>query len=177
MKFFRQRYVAVICMVIMIIGASFLGSYRTLHGEQVRVEQIFYKGTYEDEGIRQILDVQVQKAKNIMKLADKQHKDVKIMHTIIEDLQKETGVSNMFLFHQKLGTSITAMYNEMKKENLSEQDRSYLEADYTDFVSNERVLSHHAYNEMAQEFNEKLERFPASIFTKVLGIKKVEYFK
>ena len=76
----------------------------------------------------------------------------------------------------RLEAAMTALYRSLEDSSLSEKDDAYRQRLYADFSSRADTISHDPYNGYAQDYNETLSRFPASLIAAVTPVKAAVIF-
>lgn len=94
-----------------------------------------------------------------------------------EALNKAEGPSAKYAANEELDVVFTRLYEILGGMELSEKDEQYRKSLNAEMKSLSVTISNDPYNQLAEEYNQKLERFPANLLGRILGAEKAELFQ
>ena len=163
----NDRKTAWIITSVLIVLAFFGGGAKSLNGLKSAASEIFYNGTDGDGlGIQRELNYRIEYSYNLITVANRYIPDdaaVKQTEAARDALIKSDGVKEKSESNLGLTEAVTALYERLGREKLSEQDARYRENIYTDIKARNNIISNDGYNREAREFNKKLGVFPSSL--------------
>lgn len=183
MKLLENKALSILIMIVLIAGGFWLGGYRSLSGLYNDVEKIFFTGE-DGDGIciENDLSERAACAVNLVTVAKKyvgESAEVKELSDASSALSAAAGsndIAKCLTADSKLETAMTALYRSLEDAGLSEKDEAYRQRLYADFNSRGDTISHDPYNGYAQDYNETLSRFPASLIAAVTPVKAAVIF-
>ena len=183
MKLLENKALSILIMIVLIAGGFWLGGYRSLSGLYNDVEKIFFTGE-DGDGIciENDLSERAACAVNLVTGAKKyvgESAEVKELSDASAAMSTAAGgnnISERLSADKRLETAMTALYRSLEDIGLSEKDEAYRQRLYADFSSRGDTISHDPYNGYAQDYNETLSRFPASLISAVTPAKEAVIF-
>ena len=186
MKIFKNRAVAVLLCVLIVIASTLLSTNVKLGREADGVSDGFYKGvTYDGDKHPAISD----QLNNICGAADglasvvaSYDVDVVALRQYSADLKdmlsQRTGTyTAVYAKYRDLLDCIEALKLELASVQLSERDASGTEQYFSTVSSASEVIGSAGYNDSVQQFKRSyLDRFPGSILAKLAGVDAPELF-
>lgn len=183
MKLLENKGLSIVIMIALIIGGFWLGGYKSLSGLYSDVEKVFFTGE-DGDGIciENDLSERAACAVNLVTVAKKyvgESAEVKELSEASSALSAASGSKDIALrlsADNRLEAAMTALYISLEDSSLSEKDDAYRQRLYADFSSRADTISHDPYNGYAQDYNETLSRFPASLIAAVTPVKAAVIF-
>ena len=171
MKLFENKALSLVLMVVLIAAGTWIGGYKGLSGLYADVESVFYTGE-DGDGICVANDLteRTAAAKNLVTLASSYtavQGEAQSVAAAAADLSNASDIASMSKSNQELDTAVTALYNALGDQQLTEKHESYRQSLYADFTSRGHTISHDPYNKYAQAYNEALKGFPAGLLASV----------
>ena len=181
MSVLKDKRIAVLVMLLMIISGTLIGSYNTLADMRKEALAVFSVGIHGDGiGIQGDLNERESIAYNMVIVARRYlQEDHTLIVNVLEarnELLAAGSIRAMRAADQKLETAVKDLCDVLNGMSLSQQDSRYPSSLYSDFRSRGDTISHDPYNAGATAFNSILRRFPAGFFASLTGIKPVELF-
>ena len=178
MKIFKNRAVAVLLCVLIVIASTLLSTNVKLGREADGVSDGFYKGVtydgYKHPAISDQLNNICGAADGLASVvASRQYSaDLKDM------LSQRTGTyTAVYAKYRDLLDCIEALKLELASVQLSERDASGTEQYFSTVSSASEVIGSAGYNDSVQQFKRSyLDRFPGSILAKLAGVDAPELF-
>ena len=183
MKLLENKVLSILIMAVLIVGGFWLGGYRSLSGLYNDVEKVFFTGE-DGDGIciENDLSERAACAVNMVTVARKymgESTEVKALSDASSALSAaavSNDIAKCLTADGELETAMTALYRSLEDVGLSEKDEAYRQRLYADFSSRGDTISHDPYNGYAQDYNETLSRFPASLIAAVTPAKAAVIF-
>ena len=179
----KLPYRAALCiMAAMILFAIFLGGGRSLRALRDGVEQIFWNGADGDGiGIASDLGKNSADAVNLLSVA----RGYDISADALTDLEAALdamdaagrGITALYQANTELTQCVTAVYEELGRQSLSERDEGYRQSLYHNILSRNDTMGRDPYNEEALAFNQALARFPANLLGAATFVRSAPLFR
>lgn len=171
-----------IITAVLVLLAILAGGYTSLNSLKSKTELVFINGQNNDGlGIENDLGERIDLAYNLVTIAKKHldEQDQLIINVLLarDALITAKSPAQKYNANMLLTQATTDLYNKLGAINLPEKDESYRKSIYADLSSRNDTISHDGYNAAAQQFNDLLLSFPASIIANLTGIKPVELFR
>lgn len=178
----KNPRVAITIMIVAIAFSVLYGSRRSLASEAARVESVFFNGVEGDGiGIDRDLGIRIDESQNLVTIAmrylDENDPSIKAVREARQALIDAVDLYEKHRANLKLTEAYTALGDRLARMELSEKDERYRMGILDELKSREEIIGHDGYNEMAEEFNTLLERFPANILGRLTGIKPLVLFR
>lgn len=175
----KGRARAVICMILLIVLSIPIGSGLSLSRAREKVNEHYY-GSYDTYGLVADLAGCSREAADMATLAGKyteaNGKELAAVREWSKKLDAAQSPSEKAEAYDKLTVQVHALYNLLSVIDMSEEDLSYLEENYADFLMYEDLVSYNDYNAAAAKFNEKFLRSPAKTIGMLMGVTELEPF-
>ena len=181
MKLFESKALSLVLMLVLIAAGTWIGGYKGLSGLYADTEAVFYTGE-DGDGIciANDLSERVIAATNLVTVASK-YAGVKHAAAAVTEASAELSaelsatardghIAKISERNRKLDSAVTALYNALGEEALTEQHEKYRQSLYADFTSRGHTISHDPYNKYAQAYNETLKGFPAGLLASVTPV-------
>lgn len=177
MKLLENKAICLVLMVVLIAAGTWIGGYKGLSGLYSDVEEVFFTGEDRDGiCIANDLAERATAAVNLFTIASNYagvQDETQAVSAASADLSaaiQREDIAALSEKNQKLDTAMTALYNALGEESLSEQNEKYRQKLYADFNSRNDTISHDPYNQYAQEYNQALSGFPAGLLAAVTPV-------
>ena len=175
--------VGAVIMAAMIALSLIAGPARWLIPERSRVSKAFYDGRKVSDGVS-INDDLVRlsdSAYNMAALAEQTLGDggnVGEVKRLAYELNEDGTISAKFADYTELKYASSRLYSEISEQTgLSETQSRLIKQCYSDIQSRALTIENNEYNGLAEKYNGRLTRFPASIAGWLFGLKEAELFK
>lgn len=186
MKILKNRLIALLLCVLVVIGSTLLTTNIKLGREAEKVSDGFYKGVtysgYKHPAIAEQLNNICGAADGLASLVTKYGYDVVTLKQCSVELksmldQRSSAYTTVYAKFRELLDCIETLKLEYSGLGLSERDTSGVEQ-YLSTVSNATVvIGDSGYNDSVHEFKRSyLERFPAGILARLSGVDAPELF-
>lgn len=179
MQKLQNRKTAVLISLIVVLFSFLLGSARSLRELRDEASYVYYMDTQQIQIADDLYDA-AQLAENLMTISERYlEPDAatrKALRKAIDRIYEANGPHAMFVAAQEMRSAMADMHTQLGAYNLSEMDRTYQEGIQADVHSLYLIVERSEYNRVAQEFNEKLQPFPANILAAVAGIEPLELY-
>ena len=180
-KLLKNRKVAVVLTVIIMILSTLAGSNRSMAAEAYDIEQYFVYG-YEGGSIQRELDDRIGLAKNLLVVAERNlavnDPAVKELQDAIIQMETAKTVNEKVDANQKLTAATERMNLVLDERWLSRSDDRYRIQIRLELAACNKAISQDSYNEMAMQYNtEVLGSFPGSVLKMVNGIEELKIFR
>lgn len=181
MQLLKQRKVAWTITIIVILAASVLGATLSLGGMRADAEAAFVHGVSEDEpGIQFDLDWLLELSGNLLVVAGRyvaaNDPELAAVADARSALAAASSPKRKYEAADRLVFTSSALVYTLSRMDLEERDARYNQSIKADIESRWLIIGRNPYNEKASAFNEVLEQFPASMFSKIASIKPLELF-
>lgn len=182
MKILKSRSLGVLVLVICVLAGTLAGAHRPLAKMGREAAAVFYEGEDKDGlGIRNDLEERCSIAYNLTVVAARNMEPDDALITAVKEARNEVldaeGPSAMYRADRKLDETVTNLYNTLNNLSLPEKDAKYPSQLYADFIARADMIGRSSYNRVAQEYNAKLEAFPANILSRLVFINPVELYR
>ncbi len=174
MKLFENKAISLVLMVVLIAAGTWIGGYKGLNGLYSEAEDVFFTGERGDGiCIANDLAERAVAAQNLVTIASNyagvqaETQAVTAASAELSSAVKGQNIAVLSEKNQKLDTAMTALYNALENQTLTEQHEKYRQSLYADFNSRNDTISHDPYNQYAQRYNQTLSGFPASLLAAV----------
>ena len=177
----KNRKVAVVLTVIIMILATLIGSNRSMAAEAYDIEQYFIYG-YGGYSIQHDLDTRTGLAKNLLIVAERNlpsnDSAMEELQDAIVQIELAQTVKEKADANQKLTAATERMNLVLEEYWLSSSDERYRRQISMELEACNQAISQDPYNEMAIQYNtEVLGSFPGSVLKMVNGIEELETFR
>lgn len=181
MKLLRKSPVAISIMIITILLSSLLGGWRSLLKEQKAVEDYFYNGPRGDGySIQDDLEYIGATSNNFKTVAVRYiANDDPLIIALTEArlaLASAKTIPEKYLAAATLSDAVAALHDSLDPNKMNSTDKGFRASLYDDIKSAMQRISHNGYNDVAREFNQIIETFPAKIIAKFVGIKPAQLY-
>lgn len=174
MKLLENKGICILLMLVLMAGGFWLGGYKGLSGQYSKVEDVFFVGE-DGDGIcvANDLNERVTAAQNLVTIASNYagvsdaRKAVSDAAAALSSNLQSSDVAAIIESNRQLDTAMTALYNDLGQESLSQNHEKYRQSLYANFNSRGDIISHDPYNNYAQEYNQLLKGFPASLLVAI----------
>ena len=182
MKLLKNRKIAALLMVLMILGGSLYGGHRSLMKLRDEAEAVFYNGVEGDGlGIQNDLNERIDLAYNLVTVAKRylspDDEAVQKLLTARDALSSAQDPKEKNAANRQLTEASIELYEAFGGRSLTEKDEKYRQQIYQDLSSRNDTISHDGYNQEAEDFNKTLRSFPAGILASLTGVEKLELFR
>ena len=162
------RRKAILIVVLCIIVALFIGGRRGLMKRRDAAERYFYGTNDNDEdSVVYYLNERISSAGNLLIIArrylSENDKLITDVSQSCEKLEKADDPKGKYEYNEKLTESCDALIGQLKLQNLSSTDKSFLDGIKADMDSSLQIMGHLEYNTTAAQFNALLGKFPTNI--------------
>lgn len=171
MKLLENKAICLVLMAVLVAAGTWIGGYKGLAGLYSDVESVFFTGE-DGDGICIANDLSERAiaATNLVTVASNYagvQDEAQAVSAAAAELSSASDIASMSGFNQKLDTAMTALYNVLGDQQLTEKHEKYRQSLYADFTSRGHTISHDPYNKYAQGYNETLQGFPAGLLASV----------
>lgn len=171
----KSPRLATVIMAIMIALAVILGSGRSLRALRADVEEIFWNGVSGDGiGVASDLSRNRDDAYNLLSVARGYAVDSALLSALenaVADFDAAgSDIEALFDANTALTGAVTDLYEAMGRQSLSDRDESYRQSLYYNILARNDTMSRDGYNTAALEFNQLLDRFPASLLRRFTSV-------
>ena len=171
----KNRNVAIVITVIVIVLSILGGSHRSLLAAAYSAERYF-------DDIQRDLDTRIGLASNLQVVAERYlyiGEDALVeLDTAITNLRDAQTANEKAIANQQMTAATERMDIVLQNENLSVPDERYRIQIHTDLASYNQIIGHSKYNEKVEQYNaEVLGKFPANILAQLTGVPKLESFR
>lgn len=172
----KRNIFAALVMVLLILGSLVFGSYRSARKLRDQHLRDYYRDG-DGNSISAQLNVRLDEAQNLTKLAVKYQEAHPELSPLVDEVLAavEAGHTIHNVGEQTahndaaLETSMSALADAFEQLPLTQTDRQAVNGIRVDFRSAGQKIAHSSYNGDAQEFNDRLTRFPLNVMER-LGI-------
>jgi hypothetical protein len=173
----KRNIIGACVMVAAILAAVPLGAHTSLTRLREDAQGSYY---YDNTGyaIYEGLDQRQATANNLITVARRYTSVNSNLTGLIDDLDYAVRLTNGSYdddaqeaqANQMMGEAAQALYEELKKTDLSEEDQKYPDQLIAEMESEQDKLNRSSYNEDAREFNQKLKSFPVNLLLPLTGV-------
>lgn len=99
------------------------------------------------------------------------------LNTAIESLDRAQNIAEKHAASLQLSTAVENCYQNLttlSPDDMTAKDARYA---YRNFTSAQLRISHDDYNRLAEDFNQKLQGFPAGLIAALRGVKPISLFR
>ncbi len=178
----KEAKTACIVLAAAVVLSVPLGFTNTMSRMYDKVAVEFQEGAEKDGlSIQADLDARASAAYNLATVAKRyMAEDSKAIQSVLkasESLNSAKGPAAKYAANEELGTVFTQLYEVLGTIELSEKDEQYRQSLNAEMKSRNITMGNDPYNQLAEEYNEKLDRFPANLLGKIFGMEKAELFQ
>ena len=183
MKFWENRHLSSIIMIIVIVVSILLGSHRTLMSMYNKTTVIFYNGVDNDGyGIQSELDRMIDSSSKLLSMASIYFIDSDIQLVddatqALNDLSDADSIKAKYQTYLILDTKISLVYYALANYELTQVHQISKTTLYYDIAEVKEQIGHNEYNTYTDEYNAALNNFPANILSKVTFVSHIEDFR
>ncbi|MDL2206282.1 LemA family protein [Eubacteriales bacterium OttesenSCG-928-N13] len=182
MRFSENRLIAWIVLAVVVLLSISLYGGGAMKEMRFSVQQIFTDGAQKDGlSINRDLDARADKAAILVSIAGKYlPSDSAALADVKEAadlLTNSAELSDRNDANTKLTRAVETLYTELEQQNLSETDKTNINAAYREIKSRADTISRDTYNAVAREFNQSISRFPANIISGFTGVDELPLFE
>ena len=178
MDLLNNRAIAAVLCALVIIVSSVVGAGASLGSLRRQTEAVFSSAGV---GIQGDLNEISAQAFNLTVIAGRYLQQdyiaVASVHTKRDALNQAATPREKHLAAEELLVAANMLSHTLGSLELSEQDRSLLDACMVEINSRVALISASGYNQSALRFNQALERFPANILGRATGVRPLELYE
>lgn len=178
----KNKFVAVLICVIVVLGSIFFGARRTLASEVDRVETMFVDGVDGDgQSILNDLRTRAGLALNLTAVAERYLEADDPLITEVRDTARTLMLTHTpsacYELNTRLDLAVSQLNDALEAESLTEADEKYRSGIMTDFESYAAQIAHDGYNDQVRILNEEtLEKIPARWLKIITFVGTAEYY-
>ena len=177
----KQVKIAFAVVIAAVVLAVPVGVTVTMNRMYNQVSAVFQSGAEGDNlSIQNDLSARAAAAVNLTAVAKRylDGDDEAILSVIqaAKALEEAEGPSAKFAANEELDEAFTKLYEALEWLALTEKDSQYREALQAEMKSRSVTISNDPYNQRAEEYNQRLDGFPANLLGKSLGLKRADLF-
>lgn len=191
-NFFNKRRNAVIIAAAVMVLSTLFGVNRSLGGKNLEVADYFNIGVYSRQdgytlkSIRSQLIVRTEASMNTLTVAGKYDEaagETKLLRSARNRLMdllytEDGGPPELFEADRELENAYNNLYSRLLQLELDEDDKTYLQQDYSRMTGAASQIEKSRYNETVREYRrEVLSVFPTNILRKICFIPEPELFE
>ena len=181
-RWLRDRKVAIVITIIIMILSTGFGAHRSLENRGEYAEWVFYHGSYGDGGgIQSELDTRAGLASNLLIVAgrylDDEDEAVQRLKNAREALVQAENIGEKYIANEELSQAADNLAQVLNACSLTENDRRYQRGIIVEMESANEIIGHDEYNTLANAYNRNvLGSFPANILKEIVGVEELETF-
>lgn len=186
MGFLKNKTVAVIIAVILVIASTLLATHIKLGKQVSEVTEGFYNGVNYDGYLHPSVFTQLKNISSyclgISTIAMEYGIDTTKLNEARSHLEtnldgKEGNIKELYANYSDLRTVATQVINELKTKSLNDRDQAGFSEYQTNYDGAVATIESSGYNETVTSFiNGPYHTFPANILAKLSGVKAPAYF-
>ena len=177
MKLLENKAICLLLMIALIAAGTWIGGYKGLNGLYSQAEDVFFTGE-DGDGICIANDLteRITAAANMVTIASnypgvKEKVDnVTEISALLSSALSSRDIHELSGRNISLDSAMTDLYNALGEEQLTAQHEKYRQSLYADFTSRGHTISHDPYNQYAQDYNQALKGFPASLLVNITPV-------
>ena len=171
-----------------VLAACALGSVVGLGGgylvrEQSAVLKVFYEGT-ESGTTRESMDAYLDRAADCAQVMASEaqlhfggdNAPAAAMLHALADFGDDDGLDARYTAYTTLQSLSDQLYNQFYADGVADADRVNFKRAYDDFWGADKFIRRDAYRELARDFNDSLDGFPASAVADLMGVDEINSF-
>lgn len=182
----KSRQFAVICSVIMVLTAIYVGGLRSLNKLYNNAADVFYSGTDTMLSVSEIFDKEIATSRNLISLSttdrngvvyiSEDNPDLQALKKATDLLEETYSRSEMAEANEEMQRAFNAVASQLKQADMSDTDVTYLTSLTGQMSSREQQLAAvtEQYNELATTYNDALKRIPMNILSKIYNMRSLE---
>ena len=183
MRLAENRKLAWIVLVACALGSVVgLGGMHLVR-ERAAVEKVFYQGT-EKGTTRESMDAYLDRAADCAQVMASEaqlhfgadNAAAAQMLDMLADFGDDDGLDARYAAYTALQGLSDQLYNQFFAEGVAEADRVNFKRAYDDFWGADKFVRRDAYRELARDFNDSLDGFPASAVAGLMGVDEINSF-
>ena len=186
MGFFKNKTVAIILAVILVIASTLLATHVKLGNKVNDITEGFYNGINYDGYLHPSVFTQLKNISSsclgISTIAMEYGIDTTSLNDARSHLEtnldgKEGNIKELYANYSDLTAVATQVINELKTKTLNERDQTGFSQYLTNYDGAIATIESSGYNESVSTFiNGSYHSFPANILAKLSGVKAPAYF-
>ena len=167
--------------LVILVGSTLFSAHHALSAWSAQVASVYQNGVEGDGlGIAGDLAARLEDSYNLVVVARRYLPEEGAIADVLyarEALSSAQGPAAQSLANDALTEAVTALYQALEAEPLTDKDETYRRGLYADLSARNQTIRNDGYNALAQEFNAVLEEFPAGLLAGLTGIAPAEYFQ
>ena len=177
MKFFKNRVVALILCLLIVVGATLLNTHVKFGALCRELANTFY----DDDGIAQQLVTLQAEATRLASVAEKNGLDAAELTAAAEELQRclsrgDAGAARFYACYDALCRELSAMEQSLLSKALSAEDAEAVSLCLTQIHTAQAKIAASSYNENVRDFLQKYDRFPTNLLADLADVPMPEEF-
>lgn len=182
MRAFENRALAVIICIVLVFASALVGTGVSLGAYREQCYASFKDGiSAADAGIQRDLNEIAAQSYNITVVAGHYLPSTDANITGVLDKREALAAAETprekYRAMTELEAAVTVLTNTLKVFEVNAQDGEQLQKCLVSLDSARRTVKNSGYNAVAATFNQTLNRFPASFFGGIFGVKPLELFE
>ena len=177
MNLLNNKFLCLVLMVVLIAAGTWIGGYKSLSSLYSQAEDVFFTGERGDGiCIANDLTERVTAAANLVTIASnypgvkEKVENVTDISANLSNALSRRDVFDLPGWNTSLDIAMTDLYNALGEETLTAQHEKYRQSLYAEFTSRGHTISHDPYNQYAQEYNQAVKGFPASLLVNITPV-------
>lgn len=184
MRVLQNRFVAVVIVLAVIVLSTVVGSGVSLYNERDQVRAVYlYGDDGSGKGLAGYIRDMIDQSRNMVTLAANYADDVADLSgevsRCVDELEQSAEASGaQRKAIDALYAATTALDNNLFRQQLSELEKTMLDKLTANIDSSYHIIGREreTYNRAVDEYNRKLEAFPANILGGFAGVRPLEQF-
>ena len=178
----KKRAVAVVLMVLMILAAVYLGTFKSLKKLEHNLETDFLQGVDRDGfSIQNDLDIIVAQCYDLLTVSKNyvstDNEDYRALENARTQLQTAVTVAEKSQANDLVYSAFGTLYFKVKDDPaITDTHKRLIAQYYTEVQSRRDTIRGDGYNESARRFNDILSQFPVNLIYPLTGISKASTF-
>ncbi len=176
MKFFKNRGVALVLCVLIVLGATLLNTHVKFGGMCRQLTDAFYR----DGGIAPELEIIHAESMTLAAIGQANGLDVSALRGATDDLQgmlsqRSVGAAELYRYYDALCRELNKVSQQLAAQGVKVQPEEYIVCLGKITAAQEHIRVS-GYNALVRDFLQENDRFPTSVLAKLAGVAMPEEF-
>lgn len=183
MTFLKNKKVAVILCVLLVLVAVLFGSFRSLNAQRNKALSVYINGDETGLSILSNLNSISEYTSTLLKTAsvyysdsDEVYAELKTLYETLQTSNRNDPAVNGATLTSLMSTCTLLQTDYQNRSDVSEQDAKTMTRSINDIISMKDQIRHSSYNQLATAFNQTLEGFPAGLLSSLTGVQVLALF-
>lgn len=182
MEILKKKSVAILCMVLMMVGSTFIQANVDLHQEVNRIETMFLLDEGEGFSIQGKLESKMEFSNELankfaIQFLDSGSEAIQAVNEAINQLRNASDINEKYEASLVLDQANNQLIGVLEQVEMQDKNKKELERFYANLQNCNDQISHSGYNEAAKKSAAELDSSLASFFRGLFGIELPQQYQ